>query len=143
MTNTLTALLSLIAQNPMAVALLVIVLIAIIILWAIQRTKDNFDLRALITDEQTKQPSIHKLGQLTALVMSTWLLVYLALQNRMDSVYFTTYMGIWAAAQAINQWTSGRGRTSFGYGGTPLSPSAIGGDPADQASTAQSPPQPQ
>jgi len=139
--------LSFIVQNPMAFVLLAIVVIALILLWVVQRTKDNLDLRSLIVDEQTKQPSIHKLGQLTALVMSTWLLVYLALQNRMDSVYFTTYMGIWTAAQAINQWTTSRGRTDFSYGSNQIPANSnvggvgMGGPQDNSVTPAGNPPQ--
>lgn len=90
-------------QNPMAVVLLFMAGGALLVLYVVQARKDNFDLRMLISDEH-KQPSIHKLGQLTALIMSTWLLVYMALHNQMSTEYFVTYMGIWAAAQTADKW---------------------------------------
>jgi hypothetical protein len=95
-------------QNSMSVALLVLAVLALLVLWIIQRRNDNFDLRWVIADEQTKQPSIHKVGQLTALVMSTWLLVYLTLHDKMDGTYFTTYMAIWAGAQVANKWLTSK-----------------------------------
>jgi hypothetical protein len=115
--------------NPMAIVLLFIAVLTLAILWWLQRTKDNFDLRWVIVDEQTKQPSIHKIGQLTALIMSTWLLVYLALQGRMDGTYFGTYMAIWAGAQVANKYLSTRDDRPQ----DPNAPSdpTSGGDPKD------------
>jgi hypothetical protein len=102
--------LNFLSTNYMALALLVIAFLVLIVLWLVQRRKDNFDLRWVIADEQTKQPSIHKVGQLTALIMSTWLLVYLTLHDKMDGTYFTTYMAIWAGAQVANKYLSTRDR---------------------------------
>jgi hypothetical protein len=95
------------AANGMDLVLMVMVAASVAILLKIQRTKDDYDLRSVISDENG-QPSIHKIGQLIALMLSTWMLVYLALHNQMTEGYFGTYMGIWAAAQAADRWL-GRG----------------------------------
>jgi len=87
--------------------LLVIVVFAIWILYKLQNTKDSFDLRSVITDSKG-QPSLHKIGQLTALLLSTWMLAYLAIHGQMTGEYFGTYMGIWAAAQAADKFMSRR-----------------------------------
>lgn len=99
--------------NPMTVVLLLIAVGAVVVLLKIQFTKDNFDLRSLIADDKG-QPSIHKLGQLTALILSTWLLAYLAFHNQMTGEYFATYMGVWAAAQAADKWLTNRRDDSGG-----------------------------
>lgn len=96
-------LLGIVAKDPLAIVLGFLGIGAFIILYMIQAKRDNFDLRALISDDK-RQPSIHKLGQLTALVMSTWMLVYLAVHDRMTPEYFITYMGIWTAAQTADRW---------------------------------------
>jgi hypothetical protein len=93
--------------NPMTVILLLITVAAVAVLLKIQFTKDNFDLRSIIADDKGR-PSIHKLGQLTALILSTWLLAYLAFHNQMTGEYFGTYMGVWAAAQAADKWLNNR-----------------------------------
>lgn len=95
-------------NDPMAFALLCIAVIALIILWNIQAKRDNFDLRYLITDPRTHQPSVHKMGELSALIVSTWLLVYLALNNRMNENYFGLYMAVWTGAQVANNWIGTR-----------------------------------
>jgi len=91
------------ATNTMDLVLVLMVAAFIVILLKIQKTKDNYDLRSVISDD-SGQPSIHKIGQLVALLLSTWMLVFLALHNQMTEGYFGTYMGIWAAAQAADKW---------------------------------------
>jgi hypothetical protein len=93
--------------NAMLLVLLGLAIFYVVILVRIQRAPDNFDLRSVIADDKG-QPSVHKIGQLTALLLSTWLLVYLAIHGQMTEGYFGTYMGIWAAAQAADKWIGGR-----------------------------------
>ena len=95
-------------HNPMAAALMLMIGLALCVLWVIQARKDNFDLRWLITDEQTKQPSIHKFGQLVALAISSWGFVYETLQGRMTEWYFTAYMVAWAATEVANRYIATR-----------------------------------
>jgi hypothetical protein len=95
-------------KNPMAFILLVSVIFGVGVLWFIQSRKDSYDLRYLITDDKTKQPSIHKMGELIALFVSTWMVVYLTIQGRINENYFSMYMGIWAASQVANKWVSNR-----------------------------------
>lgn len=91
------------ASNAMDMILLVMVAASILILLKLQRTKDKFDLRSVISDDRG-QPSIHKIGQLVALLLSTWMLIWLAVHSQMTEGYFGTYMGVWAAAQAADKW---------------------------------------
>ncbi len=93
------------ATHAMHLILAAIVIGAILILIKIQRAPDNFDLRSVIADEKGK-PSIHKIGQLTALILSTWILVYTTIHGGLNESMFGTYMGIWAAAQAADKWLS-------------------------------------
>lgn len=98
-------------SNPMAAALLLMIGFSLCVLFVIQARKDNFDLRWLITDEQTKQPSLHKFGQLVALTMSSWGFVYETLQGRMTEWYFTAYMVAWAGAELANRYIASRAET--------------------------------
>lgn len=103
------------ADNSMDLVLMIMVAASFVILVKLQKTKDNFDLRSVISDS-TGQPSVHKIGQLVALMLSTWMLVYLALHNQMTEGYFGTYMGVWAAAQAADKWL-GRDKNRDGRDG--------------------------
>jgi len=98
-------------NNPMAFALCVLLLLGFIVLYVVQARRDQFDLRWLITDEQTKQPSLHKFGQLVALAISSWGFVYQALNGHLTEWYFTAYMLAWAAAEAANKYLVGRSET--------------------------------
>lgn len=95
-------------NNPMAAALMVMIAFALAVMFVIQAKKDKFDLRWLITDEQTKQPSLHKFGQLVALIISSWGFVYETLNGRMTEWYFGAYMVAWAAAEAANKFITSR-----------------------------------
>lgn len=89
--------------NITAVLLLFALVVGILILVYAQLRKDAFDLRSLIIDPQTKQPSIHQLGQISALLISSWGFIVLVLHNQLTEVYFTTYMAVWAGANALDK----------------------------------------
>ena len=95
--------------NVLASLLLVGILAAIGVLIYAQYRKDDFDLRALVVDPVTKQPSIHQLGQFTALIVSSWGFVVLVLHNALSETYFTTYMAVWAAANSLDRYLTQRG----------------------------------
>lgn len=91
------------AVNITAVLLFFALVVGILILVYAQFKKDAFDLRSLIVDPQTKQPSIHQLGQVSALLISSWGFIVLVLHNQLTEVYFTTYMAVWAGANALDK----------------------------------------
>lgn len=88
--------------NPMAVVLALIIAFILILLILLQLRKDTFDLRYLIMDTASHQPSIYKIGQLAALIVSTWGFVYLTLHDKLTEFYFTAFMAIWAGTNVGN-----------------------------------------
>lgn len=90
-------------HEPMALFLLMMFIGLLLILVYTQFRKDGFDLRYLISDDQ-KRPSLHKIGQLTALMVSTWAFVFEVLHNQMTDTFYTVYMGIWASVTVLNKW---------------------------------------
>lgn len=82
--------------------------VAIIILAYMQFKRDQLDLRWLILDDNTGKPSIHKIGQGLALLVSTWGFVKLVLSGTLTEAYFTIYMGVWAGSTALNQYLSNK-----------------------------------
>lgn len=94
-----------IAANLMYIILAGLAVATVLILMKVQRTPDHFDLRSVIADDKGN-PSVHKIGQLTALILSTWLLIYLTVHGQINEGYFGTYMGVWAAAQAADKLIS-------------------------------------
>ena len=68
-----------------------------------QIKKDAFDLRDLLVDENTGRVSIYKLGQLIALLLSSWGFIYLTLHDKLSESYFGLYMATWAGAHVLSQ----------------------------------------
>jgi hypothetical protein len=97
-------LLAALVNNTLATLLLVIIAAGVGVLIYAQYKKDNFDLRALIVDPVTKQPSIHQLGQFTALVISSWGLIVLVLHDKLTEAYFSIYMAVWAGANTLDRF---------------------------------------
>jgi hypothetical protein len=89
-------------MNPMGISLVLVLAIFVIALIVVQVRKDTYDLRYLIIDPDTKQPSIYKIGQLTALLVSTWGFVNLTMSDKLTEFYFTGYMAIWAGTNVAN-----------------------------------------
>src|SRR5882672_377499 len=97
-------LLTALANNTLATLLLLAIIAGVGVLVYAQYRKDNFDLRALIVDPVTKQPSIHQIGQLTALVISSWGLTVLVLHDKLTEAYFSIYMAVWAGANTLDRF---------------------------------------
>lgn len=84
-------------------SLAAVLFIAIALLIRIQLKKDKLDFRWLILDDTTKQPSIHKIGQCLALLVSTWGFVMLTMKGTLTEFYFTGYIGVWAGSVALDK----------------------------------------
>lgn len=102
----LQSMVQLMTDHILAALLLVAIIGGISILAYAQFRKDSFDLRALVVDPKTKEPSVHQLGQITALIISSWGFIVLVLHGQLTEVYFTTYMVAWAGANALNAFIS-------------------------------------
>lgn len=89
-------------DKSMQLFLLFMLVIGASILWRIQTKNDHLDLRWLILDSVTKQPSIHKLGQTVALAISSWGFVYQTLHGGLTEWLMTVYCGVWAATNVAN-----------------------------------------
>ncbi len=71
---------------------------ATILLAMWQRDNSPFDLRHLLIDSKTQRVSLFKLGQLVALVVSSWGFVVLVSKDKLTETYFLGYMTAWTAA---------------------------------------------
>src|SRR5471030_883050 len=79
----------------------------ICLLGYMQVKRDSVDLRWLIYDEK-KRPSIHKIGQIVALVVSSWGFIALTLKGQLTESYFTGYMVVWSGSVALDKYLSRR-----------------------------------
>ena len=87
----------------MSLLLFVTMTAFIVILAYLQYKRDALDLRWLLLDDKSGRPSIHKIGQLLALMVSTWGFVYQMTHNTFTETYLTVYMGVWAGVGAVNK----------------------------------------
>ena len=69
-----------------------------------QGKHDEFDLRWLIVDTKTHRVSLFKLGQLVALLTSTWAVIYQTRHDRLTEWMFTAFMVAWAGANVANKF---------------------------------------
>ncbi len=65
----------------------------------------KFDFRAALLDPANDdRVSLSRLGQLTALVTSTSVVVYYAINNTLTEWMFGLYMAAWAGTYIANKW---------------------------------------
>lgn len=71
--------------------------------------KDNVvSLSDLVAESSTGKLSLSKVGQLAALVVSTWGFVHLTLAYKLTEWYFTAYMLAWAGTNLMSKWLKTR-----------------------------------
>ena len=83
--------------------LIVGILLSLGLLYRWQRKDDQFDLRYLLVDTVTEKVSLFKLGQLVALLVSTWALIHETRANHLTEWLFGSYMIAWAGVNLGNK----------------------------------------
>lgn len=100
-------------EHPLDIPLLQWGLFAVVVtiigvLVYVQMCKDHLDLRWLIL-ERPHKPSLPKIAQVVALVVSTWGFVVLVFKNGLTETYFVGYMVTWSGSAAYEAYIN-RGR---------------------------------
>lgn len=92
-------------SHGMNIVLALLFVLFLMILWNIQRDKDNqVDVKDLVcTDGRLNEA---KFMRFTAFAVSTWGFVYLIVDQRFSEWYFTGYMAMWAGNALLNKWLS-------------------------------------
>lgn len=68
-----------------------------------QLTKDNsIDLKSLLIKDG--EVSLSKLGQLIAMLVSTWIIIYQTRNGLLTEWLFTGYMIAWSGANLVSKW---------------------------------------
>lgn len=65
---------------------------------------------AVLINKGANMPSLGKQGQFTALVTSTWVLVYITTADKLTEWYAGLYMLAWAGAQFGSIWLQVKGQ---------------------------------
>jgi hypothetical protein len=88
----------------MELMLFVTLTVVIILLALMQMKRDKYDLRSLITNDTTKRPSLQKLGQAIAMLVSTWGFIVLIERNLLTEWYYALYMAVWSGNTALHKY---------------------------------------
>ena len=79
------------------------ILVALWVLWKIQRSPKPVDLVDLILDESGRA-SWTRICAIGAFLFSTWAMAHLELTGRMDSTYFGLYLGTFVGGAVAYQY---------------------------------------
>lgn len=77
--------------------------VAVMVYWH-RDTTTRFDLRDLLIDSTTKELSLYKVGQLAALVFSTWVLIHETRAGKLTDWLFGSYMLAWSGANLVKKF---------------------------------------
>ena len=90
-------------HHGMNVIMAVIAVIAVLIIWNIQRDKNNqVDIKDLICVDG--KINSNKFMRFTAFVVSTWGFIYLIVDQRFSEWYFAGYMATWTGSALLSKW---------------------------------------
>ena len=100
-----------VAFDPMGLLLGVLCATGGILLWRLNRGRNQFSLTDLLLDHRTKKASLSKMMQMGCFVISTWGFVYLTLAYKLSEWYFTSYMLAWSGTQLADLWIKTKGQS--------------------------------
>jgi hypothetical protein len=77
------------------------------LLWAAHRNpSNNVDLSFLLVDTSLGNVTLAKFGGLLALIVSTWVFVYLPVAGKFDATFAVGYIATWGAVKVASDITS-------------------------------------
>lgn len=83
------------------------VVVAIIIIWNIQRDQTNkIDIKDLVCVDG--KINSNKFMRFVAFIVSTWAFVYLIVDHRFSEWFFAGYMATWAGSALVSKWIDGK-----------------------------------
>lgn len=91
-------------QSLIALALMTLLVILTVVSW--HRNKAGFDLSQCIVDSVTGRISPEKVAYMTALAVSTWVIVALTIDDKITEGFLLTYLSIFVLGRAAAQGIS-------------------------------------
>lgn len=85
------------------ILVLLCVLAAILAYKATHNAHSKFDLASAFLDAEGKT-SMARIGQFTALAVSTWGFAFLTVEGKLSEAYFTMYVMTWVGNGLGNKW---------------------------------------
>jgi len=90
-------------SHGMNLVLAFVAIVFIMIIWNIQRDKDNqVDIKDLVCTNGRLNEA--KFMRFVTFLVSTWGFVYLIVDQRFSEWYFAGYMAAWAGNALVNKW---------------------------------------
>lgn len=90
-------------------AVLLVVALALVVVT--RDPRHPVSLLQLVTDARSGRMSLGRVGQLAALIVSSWAFVWLTIAGTLTEWYYGTYMIAWAGARIADQLVQQRGAT--------------------------------
>lgn len=87
--------------NDALLLALICALLIVLGLW--QRKDDTFDLRWLLVDSKTNKVSLSKTGQLIALIVSSWALIFETRNGNLTEWLFMAYIATWSGVNVASK----------------------------------------
>lgn len=75
--------------------------VATLFVW--HKKDDAFDLRHILVDSKTQRVSLFKIGQLIALLVSTWALIHETRTHGLTEWLFLAYIATWSGINVANR----------------------------------------
>lgn len=85
------------------IMLLLVILAGIMAFKATRSTKSKFSLTEAFLDRNGKT-SFARIGQFSALAVSTWAFIFLTLEDKLTEWYFTGFMLAWVGNSLGHKW---------------------------------------
>ena len=83
--------------------LLALICAFLIVLGLWQHRDDTFDLRWLLVDSKTSKVSLFKTGQLIALIVSSWALIFETRNGNLTEWLYLAYIATWSGANVASK----------------------------------------
>ena len=107
---------SLIHEHLDTVVLMLAALCLTLVLISWHKTDDAFDMRQLLVDTATGKVSLFKVGQLVALLTSTWAFIHETRMGHLTEWLFTAYIIAWGGMNIANKMVANRNSTPVAPG---------------------------
>jgi hypothetical protein len=93
---------------------IVLGLVAVALVMVTRDRRNPASLLQLVVEARTGRISLSRVGQLVALIVSSWGFVALVKTDKLTEWYFTSYMLAWAGSRLASQYLDGRKRSEEG-----------------------------
>lgn len=90
------------AETGVVITGALLVIAAIWILWRAQSAEHNpVDFATMLVDQKDGSTSLRKVGELVALLTTTWIILYMAVKGDLTETFYVAYLGVWVSRTVL------------------------------------------